>query len=839
MKQLHPIRSFPYKNLLAASLVILIHLNLNAQWVEKNNGLYGGSITSFVANGSYIFAGTSAGVFASNNNGISWVPANSGISLYNVNALAVIGDNLFAGTTNGGLFVSADNGSSWKPISTLPVGGTIYALHVIGGSLYATTNNVYVSHDNGANWFAANSGLPNFGAISFASTETSLFAGTYNGVYHSTNVGATWTPANTGMANSTISALAVSGSNLFAATYNLGALQGQGILLSTNSGATWTPVNTGLTNLFVFDLVVSGNYLIAATSGGIFLSTNNGSSWIASSGLINPNALSIAASATTWLAGTDGSGVFLSDDNGNTWTDANTGLKNMWVNSFASVGSKLFAGTRVGRGVYVSNDDGGSWSSAGLSDQRIYALAAIGNNLFAATLDGGIFASSDSGVSWNPANEGLGGNTFFISFTVNGSDLITGTPNGNVFLSTNNAVNWTSIGTGLPSANILCLLAIGTNIFVGTNAGLFISNNNGASWVPSNTGLTSPTIYSLAASGTNIFAGTNNGIFLSSNNGTGWTPINTGLPVSPILSLAINGSKILAGTYYGVFLSVDNGSNWFTFNQPLATPIYGLAIHGSDAYVGTQGMGIWSRTLSEFKAQQSITFSSLVDKTLGDPTFGLTATSSSGLDVGFSSTSDKIGLTNSQVTLVKSGRVTITASQDGDLNYFPAATLDQGFCIKPIKPIVTATNLNTSSPTLTSDATTGNQWYLNNIILPGATNQTLLAAQSGIYKVQVITDDCLSDFSEDQPLIVTGDIASTISSFALYPNPVTDWLILSFGDKEGKKEVALFQLTGIKIEDRKVSGEEVQFNVANYPKGIYIAKVSIDESTKVIRFVKL
>ena len=138
----------------------------------------------------------------------------------------------------------------------------------------------------------------------------------------------------------------------------------------------------------------------------------------------------------------------------------------------------------------------------------------------------------------------------------------------------------------------------------------------------------------------------------------------------------------------------------------------------------------------------AVTFGSIAAKTLGDAPFNLSATASSGLTVQYSTASDKITITGSQVALIKSGSVTIDASQSGNTNFTAATTVSQTLCINPAKPTVTASNVDTETPLLTSNSTSGNQWFLNGSAISGATSSTLTVSQVGIYKVQVIVDGC-------------------------------------------------------------------------------------------------
>ncbi|UOQ75928.1 hypothetical protein MUN84_15015 [Hymenobacter sp. 5516J-16] len=91
----------------------------------------------------------------------------------------------------------------------------------------------------------------------------------------------------------------------------------------------------------------------------------------------------------------------------------------------------------------------------------------------------------------------------------------------------------------------------------------------------------------------------------------------------------------------------------------------------------------------------------------------------------------------------------------------------------PAQPTVTA-SYSGATTTLTSSATTGNQWYLNGTAIPGATNQTYVvsaAAQYGNYTVVTTSaQGCAS--LPSQPLVVTTSQKPLAgSSLTIYPNP--------------------------------------------------------------------
>jgi photosystem II stability/assembly factor-like uncharacterized protein len=75
-------------------------------------------ILSLAVLDTFVVAGTSGGVYRSTNNGNNWKLSDSGMSIDNVNALAVSGKNLFAGTSSHGVYLSKDNGSSWSAVDS-------------------------------------------------------------------------------------------------------------------------------------------------------------------------------------------------------------------------------------------------------------------------------------------------------------------------------------------------------------------------------------------------------------------------------------------------------------------------------------------------------------------------------------------------------------------------------------------------------------------------------------------------------------------------------------------------------------------------------------------------
>jgi Secretion system C-terminal sorting domain len=90
------------------------------------------------------------------------------------------------------------------------------------------------------------------------------------------------------------------------------------------------------------------------------------------------------------------------------------------------------------------------------------------------------------------------------------------------------------------------------------------------------------------------------------------------------------------------------------------------------------------------KQAQTISFPALAAKTLSDPAFDLTATSSSGLLVSYVSSNTAVATINgATVTLLGAGTTTITASQIGNSSFNPAAPVDQILTVSKIDQTIT------------------------------------------------------------------------------------------------------------------------------------------------------
>jgi hypothetical protein len=172
------------------------------------------------------------------------------------------------------------------------------------------------------------------------------------------------------------------------------------------------------------------------------------------------------------------------------------------------------------------------------------------------------------------------------------------------------------------------------------------------------------------------------------------------------------------------------------------------------------------------------------------------------------------------LTVNTSGNYTVKTTSNG------ITTSSTGIAVTVITVPTPGITLD-ANHNLISSAPTGNQWYLNGNLIPGATAQKYQPVQGGTYTVQVTSNNCLSDYSSGYSFVVTGIIDLGNNEYIkLYPNPVRDNLNVSW-------RIAGAQLMNIEVND--LSGKQIIINksvhngeiidLSNLSQGIYYIRI--------------
>ena len=152
--------------------------------------------------------------------------------------------------------------------------------------------------------------------------------------------------------------------------------------------------------------------------------------------------------------------------------------------------------------------------------------------------------------------------------------------------------------------------------------------------------------------------------------------------------------------------------------------------------------------------------------------------------------------------------------------------------------------ISQSSNTLSSSPAATYQWYLNGGLLPGATNLTHVATQSGTYTV-VVTDANGCEGSSN-PLLVTivgVDAALFDPSLAVFPNPFHSAFTMELDLPEPLEVTAtVYALDGAIVWQGRSIGEVQHFGqtipTQEVAAGVYFLRIQAGEHLIVRKVVK-
>lgn len=437
-----PVRAcaFAARVLLLSALTLVATTNAprpsaadTAVWTSM--GPSGGAVLTLVADPQHpevLYAGTLvAGVFKSVDGGLNWqhvtidLPYGQGGAFYpQIFSIAVDptnSDRVFISTPDG-LFRSTDGGVH---VTALPqpavTSGTFNLLLTIPsrpGELFGTNSAfngyVYRSTDNGETWLLHTQGM--FGTVQALAVDgTGLCAATSLGFYRRAP-GGNWKLAGYAPAGTILDLAALSGTMYLSTS--------QGCYTSADGGAQWDPLTLPDAGpIFKMGPDLSGHVLLYGRGHLVRV----GAGWVASE---VPNTDYPFTSATgivrvggTLVAGT-AMGIYRSDDDGVTWRPSHQGMINTDILPLAADPADpdyfyVASGLLCDSGIYLTTDGGRTWSQRGQrmpnTDVRALAvhptdrntlLAGTGNKLDVDGQNGGIWKSTDAGMTWRNVTVG-------------------------------------------------------------------------------------------------------------------------------------------------------------------------------------------------------------------------------------------------------------------------------------------------------------------------------------------------------------------------------------------------------------------------------------------------
>ncbi|MGE5425398.1 MAG: C25 family cysteine peptidase [Syntrophothermus sp.] len=185
------------------------------------------------------------------------------------------------------------------------------------------------------------------------------------------------------------------------------------------------------------------------------------------------------------------------------------------------------------------------------------------------------------------------------------------------------------------------------------------------------------------------------------------------------------------------------------------------------------------------------------------------------------------------------GNITYTVTVNDGTNSLTSSPVDITVLPVPATPVISLVNND-----LISNATEGNQWFLNGALVPGATAQTLAPTISGEYYVVVTgTNGCPSEPSNTIAFAVTGtENPGRLLKVKVFPNPSQGIFTITCDLPAAAPVVLrLTDGTGRVILTRNVSGSagknSISISEAGLSNGIYYLRLSTEKSMEVSKII--
>jgi len=496
--------------------------------------MYGGKINGYAKNSSCVLVATEGGIFKTTNEGQSWSNATQTFDTRSVrcNQIVSIGDAFFAKTNYSygtSVCTSIDNGDTWTPLtfsswwpqSLGKISNTLYMIgsdNISGGRLYSSIDgNTWVP--KAQIW----SGMGQSGNCELLTFNQDKLYIVYNNALYYTTDGNTMVP---------VSVNGLESSSFFDGDTEIDGDALGNLYYKANNHLykynftleTWSDISTG--KIPVEHQIMN----LSATDHAIFVS---------------------AMTSTLVMK------IYRSTDQGLTFTElTSTGIETPMIANIIEVSTDGFIGNNLDNCILISSDGGSTWS---LNENQYIAtysgnLTRSGNTIIYSIEIKGFINSTNNGINWSAANNGIpgfGGIAFFVDEIIQVKDTLFSFVRPNPFSkqvqlykSTDNGTSWVS--SAIPSPYDTgeeytfagkCDSALFVKYFDTSSSkyALIVSFDYGSSWREANSQKSDEQIY-LKGSKKCLFAfyaPINNwedfsNIFQTNDFGTSFIDINTG-----------------------------------------------------------------------------------------------------------------------------------------------------------------------------------------------------------------------------------------------------------------------------------------------------------------------
>jgi hypothetical protein len=504
------------------------------QWEQLPIVLQGSAVADLEVNPALgtLLASTTAGIFRSDDGGVSWEEASTGLTASNVWSLLITddGNTLFAGTfaagTNrGAIFRSTDGAQSWEEMTiNAPVSGVWTLAAGPGGrALYAgTIGGILRSVDRGRTW-EPTSGLKEHTAVTtlVVDPDGAVIAGTAgqetfsvrvevavglvfaDGLFRSTDQGITWGATGAELTSGPVEELA-----LDSATGRLYAANRNGIYVLGPGQTQWSPAGAGLTAATVPNLAVAPGSVVYAEPFGLRLAR-------------------LVEEERAWKYAVQSAASSRQDSSPPVSFDLVAGTEPR----------TLYAGTLAG--VLRTTDGGATWNDFGLTEHGAFELLLNDRGDLIAATNSGIFRRRPDAMDWETLGEPDSSDfNWSLAYDNDEEALYAVGREGICYRLGNTDRNWLPVSTEpIPEVNDLAVDSTRALMFAATRSGVYSSDDRGATWTPTSLAGLSVSALLLDEQQGVLFAvgGGSEALFRSDDSGATWASASQGLNALPII----------------------------------------------------------------------------------------------------------------------------------------------------------------------------------------------------------------------------------------------------------------------------------------------------------------
>ena len=800
----------------------------------------------FRANGD-LFETNDGGVYISTNSGTTWTDKTNGMvisQMYKLSNSQTVSTEVITGLQDngtkllsGGAWSDVKGGDGTECIIDYTNVNTQYGTYV-QGQIDRTTDHWNTTTDISAN---IPGGAPT-GAwvtpyIMDPVNHLTLYAG-YADVYKTTNTGTSWTKISTMNTSNNIRSMAIAPSN----TQVLYVADQTTIWKTINGGTSWTNITgtlpVGSANITYITVKNDDANTLWITMDGynanrVYQSSNGGTSWTSlSTGLPQLPAYSIVQNkqSTTELqlyVGTE-LGIYFKKGTAN-WVAYNSGLPNVKIGEIEIYydsnpqNSKLRAAT-YGRGLWESYVYYNACTPPTTQATTITSSAITLNSMTIGWTRGNgtkvlVVAHQGAAVNSDPVN-----GTAYTASTLFGSGTQLGTGNYVVYNGIGTSANITALTPGTAyyyavyeyDSTLNCYLTPALTGNISTTACTAVAITTQPTSTQTACSPINNILFTVAAT-----TGTTPITYQwQYNNGGTWANVANGVPTAAIYtnattdSMTLNGITTTATYQYRCYLT--NCSNGFNATSNIASLVVTTVPTTPGNITGTTPV---------CQGQSSVIYS--ITPITNATSYVWT------LPTGATGSSTTYSINVSYGASALSGNITVKGNNSCGAG--ATSTLAVTVNPTPATPVITLTG-----NTLSSNATSGNQWYnLATGILNSATAQTYMPQQIGNYFVIVTINGCISDSSNVIHYDNTGIALNNIDGLNLkvIPNPFTDKTSFNYTLNESTYvRLSIYDMIGREInilnENKQDKGDHtIVMEAGNLRGGVYFYKMNIGNNT--------